>query len=191
MRALLLLRHGLTQANEKRIYCGATDLPLSENGRAMARELAALRPLPACDLYLTSGMARADETLELLTGRTANRVLPAFSEMDFGRFEMMGYETLRHDPGYLRWINDTDGVVPCPGGESTGAFRQRVLSCGAELLNMQWQTTLVVCHGGVIVSLMENWFPLEARGFYEWQPAACRGWRVLFECCQPIRFEPI
>ena len=94
MRALLLLRHGLTQANEKRIYCGATDLPLSENGRAMARELAALRPLPACDLYLTSGMARADETLELLTGRTANRVLPAFSEMDFGRFEMMGYETL-------------------------------------------------------------------------------------------------
>ena len=191
MRALYLLRHGMTEANEKRVYCGSTDLPLSENGRAAAREIAALRPLPACELYVTSGMARANETLEILTGHKADRVLTAFSEMDFGRFEMLGYETLRHDPDYQCWISDTGGGVPCPGGESTGAFRQRVRSGSAELLEMQWRTALVVCHGGVIVNLMDSWFPLEARGFYEWQPAACRGWRVLFERCQPIRFEPI
>jgi len=191
MRALRLLRHGMTEANEKRIYCGSTDLPLSENGRAMAHEVAAQRPLPACDLYVTSGMARANETLEILTGHKPDRIWTALSEMDFGRFEMLGYETLRHDPDYLRWINDPDGVVPCPGGESTSAFRRRVLSCIADLLKLQWETILVVCHGGVIVNLMANWFPLEERGFYEWQPAACRGWRVLFEGCQPIRFEPI
>lgn len=191
MRALFLLRHGMTEANEKRVYCGSTDLPLSENGRATAREIAAQRPLPACDLYVASGMARANETLEILTGHRPDRVLTALSEMSFGRFEMLGYETLRHDPDYRRWIDDTEGVIPCPGGESTGAFRQRVLSCGAELLEMKWETMLVVCHGGVIVCLMENWFPLECRGFYEWQPNACRGWRVLFDRSQPIRFEPI
>ena len=191
MRALFLLRHGMTEANERRIYCGRTDLPLSDDGRAMAREIAVQRPLPACELYVTSGMARANETLQILTGRKPDRVLTAFSEMDFGRFEMLGYETLRHDPDYQRWIDDTDGVVPCPGGESTGAFRQRVRSGGAELLEMQWQTALVVCHGGVIVNLMQGWFPLEARGFYDWQPSACRGWRVLFDHGLPIRFEPI
>ena len=191
MRALFLLRHGMTEANERRIYCGRTDLPLSDDGRAMAREIAVQRPLPACELYITSGMARANETLQILTGRKPDRVLTAFSEMDFGRFEMLGYETLRHDPDYQRWIDDTDGVVPCPGGESTGAFRQRVRSGGAELLEMQWQTALVVCHGGVIVNLMQGWFPLEARGFYDWQPSACRGWRVLFDHGLPIRFEPI
>lgn len=191
MRVLVLLRHGMTEANERRIYCGSTDLPLSDDGRAMAREIAAQRPLPACELYVTSGMVRADETLEILTGHKADRVMPAFSEMDFGRFEMLGYETLRHDPDYQRWINDTGGGVPCPGGESTGAFRQRVRSGGNELLEMQWETALVVCHGGVIVNLMEGWFPLEARGFYEWQPAACKGWRVLFDHGLPIRFEPI
>lgn len=191
MRALFLLRHGMTEANEKRIYCGSTDLPLSENGRAMACEIAAQRPLPACDLYVASQLARAIETLEILTGRKPDLVLASLSEMDFGRFEMLGYETLRHDPDYQRWISDADGIVPCPGGESTGAFRQRVLSCGAELLDMKWRAALVVCHGGVIVSLMENWFPSEARGFYEWQPDACRGWRVLFDGSQPIRFESI
>ena len=191
MRVLVLLRHGMTEANERRIYCGSTDLPLSDDGRALAREIAVQRPLPACELYVTSGMVRADETLEILTGHKADRVMPAFSEMDFGRFEMLGYETLRHDPDYQRWINDTGGIVPCPGGESTGAFRQSVRSGGNELLEMQWRTALVVCHGGVIVNLMEGWFPLEARGFYEWQPAACKGWRVLFDHGLPIRFEPI
>ena len=191
MRVLVLLRHGMTEANERRIYCGSTDLPLSDDGRAAARELAAQRHLPACELYVTSGMVRADETLEILTDHKADRVMPAFSEMDFGRFEMLGYETLRHDPDYQRWINDTGGIVPCPGGESTGAFRQRMRSGGNELLEMQWRTALVVWHGGVIVNLMEGWFPLEARGFYEWQPAACKGWRVLFDHGLPIRFEPI
>jgi len=191
MRSLFLLRHGMTEANEKRVYCGSTDLPLSENGRAMAREIAAQRPLPACDLYVASGMARANETLKILTGRQPDRVLTSLSEMDFGRFEMLGYETLRHDDDYRRWISDADGIVPCPGGESTGAFRQRVLSGCAELLEIQWKTSLVVCHGGVIVNLMEKWFPLEKRGFYEWQPGACRGWRVLFDGSQPVRFEPV
>ena len=26
---ILLLRHGITEANEKHLYCGSTDLPLS------------------------------------------------------------------------------------------------------------------------------------------------------------------
>ena len=30
---ILLLRHGITEANEKHLYCGSTDLPLSRAGR--------------------------------------------------------------------------------------------------------------------------------------------------------------
>jgi alpha-ribazole phosphatase len=191
MRTLYLLRHGITEANEKHLYGGSTDSPLSENGRRMAREIAVSRPLPNCDICVSSGMTRANETLAILTGRSPDLILSELSEMDFGQFEMLGYETLRHVPDYQRWIGDDSGAFPCPGGESTGAFRQRVRSGGNELLEMQWRTALVVCHGGVIVNLMEGWFPLEARGFYEWQPTACKGWRVLFDRSQPIRFEPI
>ena len=28
-----LIRHGMTEANERRLYCGSTDLPLSDHGR--------------------------------------------------------------------------------------------------------------------------------------------------------------
>ena len=30
---IYLIRHGKTEANEKHLYCGSTDLPLSEAGR--------------------------------------------------------------------------------------------------------------------------------------------------------------
>lgn len=191
MRTLILLRHGMTEANQRRIYCGSTDLPLSEEGRRLAREIAARRPLPACALYISSGMARATETLEILAGRRPDHILPELAEMRFGRFEMQGYEALKHDADFRRWIEDADGNVPCPGGESTDAFRRRVLSGGAALLKMPWDTAMVVCHGGVIVSLMGAWFPSEERGFYEWQPGACAGWRVQFDGSQPTRFEAV
>jgi hypothetical protein len=38
MRALYLMRHSLTEANERHLYSGSTDLPLTERGRQIARE---------------------------------------------------------------------------------------------------------------------------------------------------------
>ena len=45
---LYLLRHGLTEANAKRLYYGKTDLPLSPEGRA---QLLAREKLPAVSDY--------------------------------------------------------------------------------------------------------------------------------------------
>ena len=191
MNALVLLRHGLTRANEERLYGGSTDIPLSDDGRAMAEALRGERPLPACARYVTSGMRRADETLLLLTGRRADFTLDELREMDFGRFEMHSYEQLMGDADYQTWISDETGLVPCPGGESRVSFRARVLSGGEQLLALGDESALVVCHGGTIVNLMQAWFPEAGRNFYEWQPAACRGYRIAVEGGKPIGFEPV
>ena len=37
MNTLYMIRHSLTEGNERRLYYGATDLPLSENGRTLCR----------------------------------------------------------------------------------------------------------------------------------------------------------
>ena len=191
MRALYLLRHGLNEANEARLYCGSTDLPLSPRGREMALALRESRPLPACELYVTSGMRRAEETLSLLTGRGSDLVLTDLRELDFGRFELHGYDELKSDPDYLRWIGDGTGRVRCPGGECAHDFGVRVRRGGDALLALPWGSALVVCHGGTIARLMEAWFPAEGKTFHEWQPAACRGWRVTFEDRTPVGFEEI
>jgi alpha-ribazole phosphatase len=36
---IYLIRHGKTEANEKHLYCGSTDLPLSNVGRAELKGL--------------------------------------------------------------------------------------------------------------------------------------------------------
>ena len=39
MSTVYLIRHGMTEANEKHLYCGSTDLPLSAAGAAALRTL--------------------------------------------------------------------------------------------------------------------------------------------------------
>ena len=189
MNTIYLLRHSLTAANEQRLYGGSTDSPLTERGRAIARDRYGV--IPACDIYVSSGMARASETLLLMTGHVADLTLPGLREMDFGAFEMKSYEQLKEDPDYLRWIGDEAGEVRCPGGENMSTFKARALSAGETLLHMAQFTACVVCHGGVIVSLMQAWFPAVQRHFYEWQPGPCAGYRIAVEGGAPVDFEEV
>ena len=187
MKRLVLLRHSLTEANARRLYCGATDVPLSPEGRALAVEKREM--IPPCEFHITSGMKRTDETLYLLISRTPDRVFEGLREMDFGAFEMRSYDELKALPEYQRWIMDETGHIPCPGGESRADFQNRVLAAGQALLNLKADSALVVCHGGVIAALMAAWFPDEPRHFYQWQPAPCEGWRVFIADGRPARFE--
>lgn len=193
MRALILLRHSLTEGNERRLYYGWTDLPLSPAGRKLARALATSRPLPGCDVYITSGMRRANETLMLLAGREPDAVLPGLREMNFGAFEMRGHWALESDADYQRWLAGRMGAgdVACPGGESPAQFAARAVRGGEALIAMPWDSALAVVHGGCIAKLMAHWFPGEDKGFYDWQSEPCRGWRVTFDGHVPVGFEPI
>lgn len=189
MRALYLIRHSLTRANELRLYGGSTDIPLTEKGRAIALKRRGV--IPPCGLYVSSGMIRADETLTLMTGRAPDLVLPGLREMDFGAFEMRAYDQLKDEPEYIRWIGDETGEVSCPGGENMNGFKGRVLSAGQRLLAMEADAVCAVCHGGVIVNLMQAWFPHIQRHFYEWQPGSCGGYRIAVDGGAPTGFEEV
>ena len=188
MSTLFLLRHSLTEASERRLYCGWADPPLSPAGRALAEEARASLALPDFRVLVSSGLRRADGTLWILTGQRAGFVLPDLREYGFGEFEMRGYDALKDNADYQRWITDESGDVPCPGGESRNAFKARVLRGGRALLALDASPGLAVLHGGVIAALMSAWFPGENRGFYDWQPAPCRGYCVQTEAGAPIAF---
>ena len=54
--------------------------------------------------FLTSGMKRTNETLHILFGDVPYEEDPRFREVDFGIFEMRGYEELRNTPEYQAWL---------------------------------------------------------------------------------------
>ena len=86
---IYLIRHGKTEANEKHLYCGSTDLPLSDTGK---EELRSIHYDIQSVRFLTSGMKRTNETLQILFGNVPYETDPRFREVDFGIFEMHSYD---------------------------------------------------------------------------------------------------
>ena len=176
---LILIRHGNTEANEKHLYCGSTDLPLSDAGRAALLERKTSVGTPSITGFrvVTSGMRRCEETLALLYGEVPHETDPAFREMDCGVFEMHSYEEMKNDPDYLAWITGDNEANVCPGGESGQVMTARVLE-GLRKLIACCRDTLLVTHGGVIAAIMAHLFPVEGKNRYEWQPKPGGGYVI-------------
>ena len=166
---IYMIRHGRTEANEKWLYCGSTDLPLSEAGR---EELQGIHYEIDNIRFLTSGMKRANETLHILFGDMPYQVDSRFREVDFGIFEMQSYYAIKDTPAFQAWVTgDNEANVP-PEGESGLQMKQRVLEAFSEIT----EDTVLVAHGGVIAAIMEHLFPDENKSRYDWQPRNGKGY---------------
>ena len=177
--SIFLIRHGKTEANEKRLYCGSTDLPLSAAGR---EELRAMNYAINPERFVTSGMKRTDETLQVLFGNVPFSVDSRFREVDFGDFEMKSYEMLKDDPAYQIWLTgDNEANIP-PKGESGVQMTRRVLEALRELPD----GTALVTHGGVIAAIMASLFPEDGKHRYQWQPRNGQGYEISGSSYRPI-----
>ena len=177
--SIYLIRHGKTEANEKHLYCGSTDLPLSEAGRT---ELQGLRYAIFPQRFVTSGMKRTNETLQILFGDVPYAVDTRFREVAFGSFEMKSEDQLKEDPAYQAWLTgDNEANVP-PGGESGIQMTRRVLEAFREIPD----GTALITHGGVIAAIMASLFPAEEKHRYQWQPPNGHGYEISGNSYQPI-----
>ncbi len=191
MKRILLIRHGRTAANDRRLYCGSSDLPLSPEGRAALEELRRRGgyPAPTGFRVVTSGMRRAEETLAILYGAIEHRRIPDLREVDFGAFEMRGYEELRQDSAYSAWCEGENWPNVLPGGESGEHMSNRVLSAFRTLAEEDGDL-LIVSHGGPIAAIMEELLPDEGKNLYEWQPGHGRGYQIVLDG-QERSWEPV
>ena len=168
---IYLIRHGKTEANEKHLYCGSTDLSLSVVGR---EELQNIHYDIKNVRFISSGMKRTDETLRILFGDVPYEVDPRFREVDFGIFEMHSYKELKDTPEYQNWLTgDNDANIP-PQGESGVQMRTRVVQAFSEIK----EDTCIIAHGGVIAAIMEHLFPAENKNRYQWQPKNSCGYVI-------------
>ena len=181
MKNLYLLRHGMTRANEEKLYCGASDLPLSERGTAellSKKENYRYPDITGCDV-VTSGMLRTEQTLDMIYGGIEHRGSPSLRELDFGIFELKSYDELKEQNDYIAWISGDNIKNRCPGGESGEEMQKRVISELSRLLQSD-RDVCIVTHGGVIAIIMGFLFPDCDKNMYEWQPGPGNGYRVSF-----------
>ena len=181
---LSLIRHGKTEANEKHLYCGKSDIHLSENGINELNDIKSSIKYPECNNFFSSGAKRANETLEILYPKKSYREINEFWEYDFGDFEMKSYEMLKENKEYINWITDKDGQVSCPNGESKTQYRERIKEAFNNLVEKCYKesisTAVLVCHGGTIGTILEIFYD-NSKSFYEHQPSCGSGYTLTLE----------
>lgn len=149
-REIWLVRHGETEWSKSGAHTGRTDIPLTENGRQQAAEIARYLAGRRFSLVLTSPLRRARDTCEL-AGLGQAEELSDLLEWDYGDYEGRTTTEIRRDrPDWSLW---RDGV---PNGESVdqaGARADRVIE---RVLPVEGDVALFA-HGHILRILAARW----------------------------------
>ena len=165
-----LIRHGLTEANIKGQYIGATDLDLAPTGIERLMELRAKFEYPRADKIFSSPLKRCQQTAQILYPNHDLEVINGLAECNFGEWEGKDVEALKENEDFKKWLNKADDSTPA-GGESLHDFATRVLATFDKLvetaIKSNYKDTVIVTHGGVIMTILAAHGAPRAK-FYEW-----------------------
>lgn len=159
-RIIYLARHGETEWNRVGRWQGATDIPLSDAGRAQARALAVkLRERGIARVHASS-LSRALETAQIIAehlGLPAPAVDERLRERGYGVFEGLTREQCakQFPAEWERYL--AQGRVTPPGGEPHNEVVARVRAAIDQIAGAAGtaaEAILVVAHGGCIRALI-------------------------------------
>ena len=153
-----VIRHGETEWSLSGQHTGTTDLPLTENGRKLAKLLQPMLANHSIDRVLTSPLQRARETCQLAGFGEKAEVDTNLVEWNYGEYEGITTKQI-HDkrPG---WVIFTDG---CPGGETpeeVGARADRIITKARTTRG----NVALFAHGHILRVLVARWLGLPASG---------------------------
>ena len=164
---LYVARHGETVWNAQYLVCGSTDLPLTEQGLAQARELAKLTVGKGIERIVASPMIRAMQTAQPsgevlgLPVETDERL----REQNYGIYEGVR----RDDPAFL--ANKRQFCVRYPQGESMMDLAARVYGFLYDLkARRPEETVLIVCHGAVCRTIRSFFRDMTNEEYFSYSP---------------------
>lgn len=177
---IYLIRHGMTEGNEKGQYIGRTDQPLCVQGRAKLQQDVAKGRYPAVQRLCISPMLRCRQTAELLYPGMPRLEEVGLREMDFGAWEGFTYEQLKGEAGYLAWLEGG----PCPQGEQREDFLRRCqeafVQCADQELAHGTRSWGIIAHGGTLMAVLSA-FDIRQEDFYSYHIDNGGGFRCRLE----------
>jgi broad specificity phosphatase PhoE len=151
-----LIRHGETEWSLSGQHTGTTDIPLTENGRRVAKLLQPVLTKETFARVLTSPLQRARETCELAGLGECAEIDGDLMEWNYGDYEGLTPQQIHAKrPG---WMIFTDG---CPGGESPEQVGARVDRVIAKIRAVEGHVALFA-HGHVLRAFVARWLGLRA-----------------------------
>lgn len=152
---LVLLRHGRTDLNRRRLLQGASDLPLDDLGRRQAVEAGDyVRRHWKIDKVVCSPRRRARQTVELAGFGEDVIIDDRLAEMDYGELEGTPVPVASGEL-FDAWSADP-GYAPA-GGESLAALYERSVEAAEDLLATSANQTVLVCSHANPIKAIVSW----------------------------------
>jgi len=168
---LVFIRHGITEWNKQRRYCGCKDIGLSSLGKAQAIRLRKKLKGFEFDRIYCSDRKRALQTRAILFGKSDFIKVKGLREIDFGVLEGLRHDEIlkKHPKLYKEWLTDPyKGRIP--EAEPMRVFKKRVHGAIKKILQAnRGKTIAVVCHGGVIGIFVSSL--LKSGNFWRYVPS--------------------
>ena len=154
---IYLIRHGKTAANEKGIYIGSTDYPLSEKGKTELVNKLDEFEYPRVERIYSSPMKRCLQTANILFDGSETIAVNDLRELDFGEFEGKSVEELINRDDYKAWLKGGIENSP-PGGETLVDMVARIYKALDKIIlnmmNDDLTTSAIITHSGVITNML-------------------------------------
>jgi broad specificity phosphatase PhoE len=160
---ITFIRHGESAANRVMRWQGQGDSPLSERGQSQAAALRERLAGRRFDRVVSSDLSRAVDTARI--GGLSFETNREFREFDVGVWEgLTREEVMAKYPDEMERLKNGEDV-PLGGGESHAVFSARIDRALDKLLGElePGQHAVVVCHGGVIGTVMARALGLRGR----------------------------
>ncbi|MBI4674420.1 MAG: alpha-ribazole phosphatase [Chloroflexi bacterium] len=173
MLKLYLVRHGESAWNQRRVYTGQQDVPLSELGQRQAAQLAEhLAETPLAEIY-ASPLKRANDTVQPLAKlKHQNITLDArLAEIHHGAWEGNSASEVRtqYAAEYLAWRTQPHRVQ-MPEGESLEDVAQRVQSFLRDVLAAYADgNILIATHDAVLRVIVLQTMLMGLEYFWRWR----------------------
>jgi len=156
IQQVYLARHGETEWSLSGQHTGITDIPLTENGRNLAKRLAPVLATERFALVLTSPLERARKTCELAGLGAHAEIDRDLMEWNYGEYE--GLTPKQIDAQAPGWMLFRDG---CPGGETPEQAVARVDRVIARARAVEGHVALFA-HGHIFRVFAARWLGLPA-----------------------------
>jgi 2,3-bisphosphoglycerate-dependent phosphoglycerate mutase len=163
---LVLVRHGQSEWNEKNLFTGWKNPPLTKLGRQEARKTGLkIKSLGlSFDLHFTSELVRAQNTGEIIQEEIKQEIETlkniALNERDYGDLSGLNKDEARKEWGEEQvhiWRRSYD--IPPPGGESLKDTLNRVLPYFEKTIKPELdkkKNILVTAHGNSLRALIKK-----------------------------------
>jgi 2,3-bisphosphoglycerate-dependent phosphoglycerate mutase len=165
MGTLVLIRHGKSEFNLKKIFTGWMDAPLADQGKAEAHHAAENLKGFHFDIAFTSALSRAQDTLQIVLEDLGQTKIPvikdeALNERHYGDLQGKNKDATRKEFGEEQvhiWRRSYD--VPPPNGESLKDTCERTIPYLTEKILPEVQagkTVIVAAHGNSLRSIVKE-----------------------------------